>query len=332
MLPLVGALAVGCQGVVSGPEEVRRERTEAHMGTAFRIVVYGEDTSRLDAAMSAAFARVAALDAAMTDYDRSSELSLLSSTAVDAPVRVSPDLFSVLDLAARVSTASSGAFDVTVGPAMALWRRARRQGKLPRPERLEAAREAIGASLVELDPDAGTVRLARPGMRLDLGGIAKGYAAQAAFDVLEAAGFPRAIVDAGGDVVCGDPLAGAEGWSIGLTALDGHPSASIQVQRAAVATSGDLFRFLELDGVRYSHVLDPRTGLGVVGRRQATVVAPDGAVADALASVACVLDPQDALQVIARWPGVEAEIAFEDGSGVQSVRSAGFPGRLSRAP
>lgn len=329
MLPLLGALAAGCQGVGSGPEEVRRERTEVHMGTAFRIVAYGGDAARVDAAMHAAFARIAALDASMTDYDRSSELSRLSSTAVDEPVEVSPDLFAVLELAARISRDSAGAFDVTVGPAMALWRRARRQGELPTRQRLEAARAAIGADLVELDPAAGTVRLARPGMRLDLGGIAKGYAAQAAFEVLEAAGFPRALVDAGGDVVCGDPLPGADGWSIGLTALDGQPAKSIRVERAAVATSGDLFRFLEIDGVRYSHVLDPRTGLGVIGRRQATVVAPDGALADALASVACVLDPHEVLRAIARWPGAEVEVVFDDGAGVQTLRSAGFPERRS---
>lgn len=299
------------------------------MGTAFRIVVHADDERRIEDAMRAAFARIAGLDAAMTDYDRSSELSQLSVVAVDAPVEVSADLFAVLDLAARVSMLSRGAFDVTVGPAMGLWRRARRQGELPTEARLAAARAAMGTGLIELDPAKRTVRLARPGMRLDLGGIAKGYAAQKAFEVLEAHGCPCALVDAGGDVVCGDASPGADGWAIGLTSLGGEPDATIRVSRASVATSGDLFRFLEIDGVRYSHVLDPRTGIGVVGRRQATVLAPDGALADALASVACVLEPHEALRVIARWPGAEAEIAFDDGAGVTALRSAGFPERQS---
>ncbi len=329
MLPLVGALLASCQGVGNAPDAVRRERSEVHMGTQFRIVAYADSALRAEDAMRAAFAKIAALDASMTDYDRTSELSLLSSRAVDAPVAVSPDLFAVLALAAEVAGATDGAFDLTVGPAMGLWRRARRQGELPTAQRLAAARAAMGAEHVALDAGAQTVRLGRPGMRLDLGGIAKGYAAQKAYEVLEAAGCPIALVDAGGDVVCGEPIPGSDGWSIGLTTLDGEPGTAILAARTAVATSGDLFRYLEIGGVRYSHVLDPRTGLGVIGRRQATVIAPDGALADALASVACVLPPTEALERFALWPGVEAEIVFDDGDGVRTLRSAGFPGRLA---
>src|SRR5207248_9222853 len=187
------ALAVVTAGVLLGYGRARAEGpltryefTEPHMGTRVRIVLYAPGAATAGRAAKAAFARVAELNGIMSDYLPSSELMRLCAKAGGPPVPVGPDLFAVLERAQEVARKSDGAFDVTVGPVVRLWRRARRTQRLPEPDQLAAARALVGYDKVILDPAAKTVRLTKPGMQLDLGGIAKGYAAQAAIDVLKA--------------------------------------------------------------------------------------------------------------------------------------------------
>jgi thiamine biosynthesis lipoprotein len=319
----------GCAGpAVPRPGLPRFERGAPAMGTVFRIVAYAPDREAFDRACDAAFARIDGLEAVMSDYDRGSELSRLAASAGGAPVPASAELAALLARAVEIAARTDGAFDPTVGPVVALWRRARRQAELPAPARLAAARAAVGWEQLRVDPLAGTVQLAVSGMRLDLGGIAKGHAAEAGLAVLRAHGIDRALVDAGGDLVCGEPPPGADGWVIALPGPGG--TAAIEVARCAVATSGDLFQFVEIDGVRYAHIVDPRTGLGLTGRRQATVVAPDGALADALASAACVLEPDRALEVVGSFAGASVLLRSAGQAGAEAVEeraSAGFPAR-----
>ena len=211
--------------------------------------------------------------------------------------------------AEKVSAQSEGAFDVTVGPVVHLWRRARRRKELPRPEQIAAARSLVGYRLVRLDPARHTVELLKAHMQLDLGGIAKGYAVDEALAVLRKQGITRALVDAGGDLGLGDPPPDRPGWRIGLTPLDGtKPVQYLVLSRVAVSTSGDNVQFVELGGRRYSHVVDPRTGMALTDHCRVTIVMPNGMAADALCKVVAVLGPERGLKLIEATPGAAALI------------------------
>jgi thiamine biosynthesis lipoprotein len=223
-------------------------------------------------------------------------------------VAVSDDLWRVLRRARRVAELSDGAFDVTVGPVVRLWRRARRQHELPSPERLAEARKLVGYRLVRLIPDGHKVELLKPGMLLDLGGIAKGDACDQALAVLEKQGLHRAMIEAGGDVVLGDPPPGKPGWIVGVCSptTDSPPARYLSLARVAVDTSGDAFQHVDLGGRRYSHILDPRTGMALTDGSKVTVVAPNGLTGDPLTKAVLVLGPQRGLKVIEETPGAAA--------------------------
>jgi len=285
------------------------------MGTRFGVVLYAPDAARAEAAAAAAFERIAEIDARLSDYDPDSELSRLSAQSHheggDAPVPASQDLLAVLEAAGEISAASDGAFDVTVGPLVRLWREARRMGRLPDPVRLARARRAVDWRRVLVDRAAGTVRVTGREMSLDLGGIAKGYALDEALQALASQGVTRALVDGGGDVAVGEAPPGRAGWRVALVttrAAGRAPADYVLLTNAACATSGDLYAQVEVDGVVYSHVVDPRTGLGVTARRAATVIAPSGMEADALASALCVLDPEQGVALLEERPGVEGRV------------------------
>lgn len=302
----------------------RHEFSQPHMGTTFRLVLFASSSERAARAAAAAFARVAELDAALSDYRPDGELMALCRRAGGPPVAVGPDLFRVLLAAQEWARRSDGAFDVTVGPAVQLWRRARRIGEMPAAAALEAARSLVGHDKVALDGSARTVRLAAEGMRLDLGGIAKGFAADEAQAVLRAHGITRALVAAGGDVVVSGPPPDRPGWSveIALPAPLHDPAAPpLELRDAAVSTSGDAEQFVTIEGVRYSHIVDPRTGMALTGRSGATVIAPTGTASDALATTASVLGVNEALALVEATPGAAACLAREGPAGVERAQS-----------
>ena len=305
----------------------RFEFEETHMGSPFHLVLYSTDEATARRASRAAFDRIAALNAVLSDYDPESELSRLSQAAGGPPVRVSADLFDVLERSRRMSERSGGAFDVTIAPVGRLWRRARRDGKLPDPARIAEARQLVGSDKMVLDPKARTVRLLKPGMKLDVGGIAKGYAAQAALDVLKAAGVTRALVGGAGDIVVGDPPPDADGWKIAIAPLDpklGDRPPTLLLKNAAVSTAGDAERFVVIDGHRYSHIINPATGLGHEDRAAVTVVAPDGATADALETTAYLLGPERGLKLVDETPGAAAIFFRLTPRGIKTFESSRF--------
>jgi thiamine biosynthesis lipoprotein len=257
------------------------------MGMPVRLVLHAPDErSALDAAR-AAFARIQSLDEMMSDYRADSELRRLERAPGEG-VTVSPELFHVLRTALDVARITEGAFDPTVGPLVALWRTARHERRLPGEGAIRAAREIVGWRKIDLEPP-NTVRLATSGMRLDLGGIAKGYILQEALLTLRAHGVTAALAEAGGDLVVGDAPPGKPGWTVVMPAPD--PTVAPRTHsltNAALATSGPTAQFVEIDGVRYSHVIDPRTGLGVTADRMVWVTSRDGAIADAVATALCV--------------------------------------------
>lgn len=272
------------------------------MGVSFRIALYASGEAVANMAAEAAFGRIKQLNGILSDYNPDSELMrLCHRSGPGRPIRVSRDLRRVLSRSLAISRQTAGAFDVTVGPVVKLWRRAQRRKQFPRPERLAAARKLIGYRAIVIDPRSGTVELRKRGMRLDLGGIAKGFAGDAALAVLKAHGITRALIDGSGDIVVGDPPPGKTGWRIGLASLekpDAPPTRFLLIHNAAVATSGDAYQSVEINGKRYSHIVDPRTGIGLTHRSSVTVIAKDGATADALASAVSVLGPKCGLKLI----------------------------------
>ncbi len=306
----------------------RFEFTEPQMGMPFRIVVYASDALTASQAAAAAFARVAVLNQVMSDYEDDSELTLLSRTAGSGQaVRVSDDLWRVLERGQRLAERTRGAFDVTVGPVVQLWRRARRQHELPDPTRLTAALEAVGYRKLELNPRAHTAQLLAPKMRLDLGAIAKGYALDEALQVLRARTVARALVSCGGDIVVGAPPPGKAGWRIEIAPLDvtnAPPPRFVLLKNCALATSGDVFQHVEIEGRRYSHIVDPRTGIGLTDHSLVTVIAPDGATADSLATAVSVLGPQAGLELVEATPGVAAQIVRRPCEQIERLESRRF--------
>jgi thiamine biosynthesis lipoprotein len=253
----------------------------------------------------------------MSDYKKDSELMRLCktfATKVGPPVPVSEDLFFVLQKAEELSKRSDGAFDVTVGPVVQLWRLARRTQELPDPKEFAAAREKVGYKKVKLDPAKKTVQLLTPGMQLDLGGIAKGYAADEVLKLLRTKfGIKQALVAASGDIACGDPPPGKEGWTVEIAPIaKSQNPRTLTLANAAVSTSGDLEQFVVIKGVRYSHVLDPKTGLGLTGRRSVTVIARNGTTADSMTKAVSILPPEKALKLVEETPGAACYIVILD--------------------
>jgi FAD:protein FMN transferase len=323
---LAGAKPTHCNVWASQDTLKRFSSSERHMGTVFRLVFYAPDQATADKAAKAAFARAAELDAIMSDYKPDSELMRLCKKAGGDPVKVSEDLFKVLRRAEEISKLSDGAFDVTIGPVVRLWRRARRTGELPDPEELRRALAKVGFKKMRLSARDRTVQLLVMGMLLDLGGIAKGYAAEALLALLRRQGITRALVAAGGDIVVGDPPPGAKGWKVGIAPLEdpnAKPSRYLLLRNAGVSTSGSSEQYVVIGGKRYSHIVNPKTGLGVTTPSSVTVVRPGG-TADGLASPICILGPERGLKMIEGIPGAAALIVVGGAKGQKTYTSKRF--------
>ena len=258
------ALAVAVVAAAAAPGDAPITLTQPVMGTLARITVHAASGDRVSQAMRAAFDRLRELDARFSDYDPQSELSR-------NPAHPSRDLRAILALAEDLRVRTGGAFDHRAGALTKLWRESRRHRRLPMADEIEAAR---------LGP-----------ISYDLGGIAKGFAAEAALHVLKRAGFRRAMVAISGDLCLGDAPPGRDGWQI--TVSPGAAKRTLTLRNLCVSTSGDAEQFFEAGGTRYSHIIDPRSGEAVSWQIGATVIAPRGAAADALATALCVakLDP-----------------------------------------
>ncbi|HWG44773.1 MAG TPA: FAD:protein FMN transferase [Gemmataceae bacterium] len=322
---LFGILAVLLLGGAE-PSLSRFRFTEPHMGTQFQIIVYAPDNDTAHKAAKDAFTRIESLNGIMSDYQETSELMRLCAKAGGPPVPVSADLFVVLSRAQEVSRQSGGAFDVTVGPVVKLWREARKRKKLPDAKKLAEARTLVGWRNIRLDEKKRTVQLLKPGMLLDLGGIAKGYSADEALAVLKKHRLDRALVAAGGDIAVSGPPPGAEGWKIAIARLPGEKDAGrLILHDAAVSTSGDAEQFVEIDGNRYSHIVDPRTGIGLLGRMSVTVVARKGIESDSLTKVAAVLGPEKGMKLIEANEGASVRMVRKIGDAFETMVSKGFP-------
>jgi thiamine biosynthesis lipoprotein len=277
------------------------------MGTLVSIKLYAAGPEQAKAAFHAAFARIGELDAALSDYQPGSELNRICHTATGAAVAASPDLFRVLAASQKLAEETDGAFDVTLGPVIRVWRQARRDQRLPDAAALREAAARCGYRKLHLDAARRTVMLDQPGMQLDLGGIAKGYAADAALAVLAGLGIRSALVAASGDLAFGDAPPGALGWKIRLDS----PKQVLVLSNAAISTSGDEEQHLDAGGRRYSHIIDPATSMGLASPITVTIRARRGMDADALATAVSVLGAGRGLVFIEARPEVAARIVTE---------------------
>jgi thiamine biosynthesis lipoprotein len=247
-----------------------------------------------------AFAAFHSLNAMMSDYEPESELSRLDVSR--GSTRLSDDLFAVLKAAKHYSTLSDGAFDVTVGPMTRLWRRARQLKELPRERYIEQAKQLVGNHLWELDEQTQSIKLLKAGMKFDLGAIAKGYAIDKAFEIIRKHGIASLLVDAGGDFRLGAPPPDAEGWKIMKN------DEVVFLSNTAMATSGGRFQFVEIDGVRYSHIVDPKTGYGMTGLQTVHIMSPTAMEADALATSIILMSPEQGKALMTKFPASTLEV------------------------
>jgi thiamine biosynthesis lipoprotein len=298
LLAVPGPAQPPCKFVFQQPE----------MGSLFAVQLCATDSLAAARAAAEAFALADSLNARFSDYLPHSELNRLARAAGTGRwVPLSPDLFAVLQQSKTAWQRSWGTFDVTVGRLTRLWRQSRKSHRLPPPDTLRRARATVGMAHLRLDPRTRAARLDRPGVGLDLGGIGKGYAARAMLALLRSRGFPNALVDAAGNLAAGEapPLRGqgVAGWRVAVqlpAAGERLIERLLSVQNRGVSTSGDLFQFVEIGGRRYSHIVSPRTGLGLTSRRQVTVLAPDAATADWLSTACCLLPVEKALALLKR--------------------------------
>ena len=318
---------------------------EPHMGTLFTIRIWlpSAPENRLKRVQSAikegtvddcrgysrkAFDRVAELNRIFSDYLVDSELSQLSLAPAKKPVPVSDDLLKILIRAREMSEKTDGAFDVTIGPMIRLWRRTRKNRSLPTTEQIAGARERTGYEKLIIDPKSKTVTKTVEGMVFDLGGIAKGYAADEALRILREGGFPRALVAASGDIALGDPPPGKSGWSVGIETLEmAEPGENnFHLANAAVSTSGDTRKFFVIDEVRYSHIVDKTTGVGLTERIAASVIAPTATLSDSYATAVSILGREKGMALIEKTEGLEGRIVVMRGEKAEIFVSSGYPG------
>lgn len=288
----VGLLICAATIVDVGAQDIARFGfTRYLMGTEVKIVLYAADSAEAAGAAGQAFDHINELNEQLSDYLIDSEVSRLSKTR-GQPIAVGDNLWNVLVTGQKIAHASEGSFDVTVGPLTLLWRKAMRRATLPDAVEITNASAAVGYRFLELDANSRTVQLNGENMRLDLGGIAKGYAADEALKTLIKLDLASAAVDIGGDIALGKAPPGSDGWSVEVFDLNTESefeTEKLTLKNCGIAVSGDTYRYLEYDGIKYSHIINPRTGYGVEHERRVAVVAPSAMIADVWASAYSVM-------------------------------------------
>ncbi len=319
----------------TGQERVivrRAERDVVLMDTFVRIVIHGGlSQAALEETIEATVKEMARLEAILSAHAAGSDVYNLNHAATE-PRLVSEETLAVLGRARQVYEQSHGAFDVTVGALMRAWGFGTEQRSVPSPDALAEALSGVGFAHVEVDASQRSVRLGHPKTQLDLGGVAKGYIVDKAIEFLAARGIEYAFVEAGGDVRILGGYPGQFVWEKPRAVRVGvqHPTqrdallAVVSSFGGAVLTSGDYERYFMQDGVRYTHIVDPRTGQTVRGLSSVTIVADEAALADAIATAVMVLGVEQGIALIESFPGVEGLLVAEDGSVVMSQGMSAF--------
>lgn len=325
LVGLVACLALMLAAVAAAsPDLARYEYAKVLMGVRMNVVLYAPDDASAQSAAAAAFDRIAEIEQVASTFRPTSEVSCLCERPLQGPIPVSEELSRLIELSLELHTRTGGAFDCTIGHLAELWEQAAKGGPIPT-KQLAQARRLIGESKdLVLDPDARTVEL-RDSVNLDFNGIAKGYAGDEALKSLRARGVTIALIDLSGDIVAGDPPPGETHWTVAMDLDDPVvPRLRLRLANAAVATSGDSQAHFEAGGVRYSHIIDPRSSMPCTTRSAACVIAPTGAQADGLATAMCVLGPDDGPPIATTFEGVQTLIAAYDGPTHRVAATDGF--------
>ena len=318
-LLLPGVMLLLAAVTAHGQRLMRYEDSRISMACAYSIVVYGDESQPLPRIVSEALDEVDRLDRLMSNYKPDSPLSRLNREAALKPVQTDRELFAFIAECLRYSRASDGAFDITVGPLMKAWGFFRGEGRLPTDDELAAVRSRIGFHHLRLNSQAQTIQFDRPGVELDLGGIAKGYAVDRALSVLKQRGIKCALVSAGGSTIYGlGAPPESDGWQLELQdPLDARKTAmTVRLKDQALSVSGSSEKFFEVNGVRYAHIMDPRAGRPVQGVLSVAVITSSGTAGDALDNVFYVAGVKRSRALLKRFPGTEVFFFLPDaGSG-----------------
>lgn len=296
------------------------------MGSPFNLVFVDKDSTHASIIAKKAFELVDSLVAIYSDYDSSSELSRLSAQAGKGAVPVSSGLMEILLKSKEAYKQSQQSFDITMGPLSLLWRNARKTKSFPDSVLVAATKILVGFDQLVIDQKNQTVSLLKKGMRLDLGGIAKGFVAEKIVQRLKADGITASLVDAGGDIAMGDAPLSTKGWVVGINAPEEAETLLDQkliLKNLSVATSGDVYQFFLHNGKKYAHITNPQTGYGVTFQRNVTVIASDGATADWLATACSILPIKTALETAAKQKAFVFITTLENGQ-IKSHKSKGF--------
>jgi thiamine biosynthesis lipoprotein len=277
LLPLMGAAAGAPTRQAAPTDTLRLESSVVAMGSAYSVVVYGDDRTRLEEAVDAAFAEVHRLDEMLSNYKPESELSEVNRLAAERPVAVTPELFDLLAVCVAYSRESDGAFDITVGPLMKVWGFYKGTGRLPHRAEVRGALERVGYRNILLDPATRSVQFAKPGIELDPGGIGKGYAVDRMIEVMKQYGIRAALVSASGSSIYGlGAPPGEKGWRVQIRDPkdENKNVAEVLLKDESMSTSGNYEKFFRAEGKTYSHIMDPRTGWPAQGVLSVSVIAP----------------------------------------------------------
>lgn len=317
--------SLNLQGVKTEEETQDSSRSEFLMDTFISIRAVGPNVEQ---AIQAAFDEMRRIESLMSRHVSDSDVSRINRGAGGSPVKVKSETFYVIEEAVRCAGLTKGAFDITIGPLMDVWGFGTPDPVIPGAEEMEQARSLVGWELVELDSENMTVRLPIQGMSIDLGGVAKGYAAEEGARILREYGIPHALIDAGGNIVAVGSRPDGEPWKIGVrnprgVGREDTIGPTLPVVNGAVATSGDYERFFIHDGKRYHHILNPGTGMPLETVSGVTVMAKDSLHADMLSTAVFVLGQDEGMEFIETLDGVSAMIVDADGN---MLFSKGFPG------
>ena len=314
---------------IKAQELERYQFRSNHMGSQFTIVLYSDSKQRAEALANDTFNLIEEMNRVMSDYLPESELNRLSATSgSDREVKVSDSLFEILKSSKEISENTDGLFDVTIGPLTRAWRMTRMMPEpvLPDEDELNDLLSRVGYGYIHLNEENQTVSLEKEGMRLDLGGIAKGYAAERAVNYMSEMGIHKSFLDAGGDITLGDAPPGRDYWEVAIPVRRGENGSHIRVglTNKTVTTSGDMFQYVVIDGIRYSHIIVPHTGIGSTEQVQATVISDNGMYADAYASALTLMDPEEGIRLIESIKNTEAIIFVNQNEEIVRWTTSGF--------
>ena len=303
------AVLTGCGSIHSVESPVVVKRTQMHMGTLVSITTVAPSQEIAQALIEAGFREIKRLEQLFSTWIPTSELSQVNAAAGREPVVVGPETLELVSRSLEMARLTEGGFNIAVGPAVEAWSVTERE-RIPTREELQSLRLLVDWTMINIDSQARTIFLPKPGMRIDVGGIGKGYAADRAVDVMRKMGAKGGVVALSGDIKTFGDLPGMQGFPVGIRhpRQEGELIATVDLKNEAISTAGDYERYFEREGVRYHHILDPKSLQPARQCQSVTVIAAEGTVADGLDTGIFVLGPEKGMALVEQLPDVEAII------------------------